>query len=71
MDGHGRVLQQGLSPLPSGTATISLSVASIWNGFAMKLLRIRKKVSTVVSTATTYGIMSRCLRRFVKATTAA
>ena len=61
----------GLNPLPSGTATISLSVASIWNGLAMKLLRSRKKASTVVSTATTNGIMSRCLRRFVNATTMA
>ena len=33
----------GLSPLPSGTAMISLSVASIWNGLATKLLRTRKK----------------------------
>ncbi len=61
----------GLRPLPSGTATISLSVASIWNGLAMKLLSTRKKVCTVVSTPTTYGIMSRCLRRLVKTTTAA
>ncbi len=61
----------GLNPLPSGTATISLSVASIWNGFAMKLFSTRKKVWTVVSTATTHGIMSRCRRRLPNVTTMA
>src|SRR5215472_11515435 len=60
----------GERPLPSGTAMISLSVASIWNGFAMKLLSTRKNVWTVVSTPTTYGIISRCRRRFVNTTTA-
>ena len=61
----------GLRPLPSGTAVISLSTASMRKGLAMKLLRSRKKVWTVASTPTTHGIMSRCRRRLVKTTTEA
>ena len=62
---------RGLSPLPSGTEVISLSTASIWKALATKLFSIRKKVCMVARTATTHGIMSRCLRRLVTTTTTA
>src|SRR3954453_3121640 len=63
--------RRGLRPLPSGTATISLSVASIWKGLAMKLLRTRKNVWMAPITPRTHGMKSRWRRRLVKATTAA
>ncbi len=65
---------KGLNPLPSFNASMAMtwpSVASMRNGFAMKLLRRRKNDCTPSITAVTYGIMSRCFLRFVKVTTAA
>ncbi len=60
----------GLRPLPSGGLTMRPSFASSLNGLATKLLSVRKKTSMVVRMAITHGIMSRCRRRLVKATTA-
>ena len=57
----------GLRPFPSATLSspiTPLPAMSILNGLSTKEMRIRKNVSTLISTAVTYGIMSRNLRRF-------
>ena len=61
--------RSGSRPRPSPTSVIPRPAASILNGLATKVLRIRKKPSVVMRIAVTYGIMSRNLWRFMKTTT--
>src|SRR5689334_18117023 len=61
---------RGFSPWPSPASKIPLPTHQVRKGLSTKEISSRKNASVVISTAATYGIMSRNLRRFWNITTA-